>query len=238
MKARHRRLWTCLMLAALLAAPGCHIDSDNLKNLTETEARSVALGEAKEVEVQIHMGAGELKLGGGARELLDADFSFEKARQTPEINYRVDGGRGKLSVRLAEGGRTDIRLKENVPMDLEVKLGAGKSTLDVGSLALRRLEVNIGVGECVVDLAGDWKENMRATIKGGIGKATVRLPEDTGVRVRARGGIGEIRRGPLAQKGDALVNEAYGKSPVTLDIDVEGGIGQINLEISEGPPAI
>jgi hypothetical protein len=202
------------------------------------EARSVPLGDAKEAEVKIQIGAGEIRLDGGAKELLDADFTYERASQKPEIDYQVHSGRGELSVRLAEGGRTDIRLKDDVPMDLEVKLGAGKSTLNVGSLALRKLNVNIGVGECTVDLAGDWKENLKASIKGGIGSATIRLPEDTGVRVRARGGIGEIRRGPLQQKGDAFVNEAYGKTPVTLDIEVEGGIGEINLEVSEGPAVI
>jgi hypothetical protein len=131
-----------------------------------------------------------------------------------------------------------LRLKDNIPVELEVHLGAGKSDLVLGSLALRRLDVNMGVGECVVDLAGDWKEDLRANIKGGIGKATVRLPQDVGVRVRAKGGIGEIRRGPLQRKGDFFVNDAYGKSAVTLDVNVEGGIGEINLELAEGPDVI
>lgn len=225
-------------LVTLLTAPGCNIDTDHRGGTSEPLARTVPLGDAKEVEVEIHLGAGELRLGGGAKDLLDADFTYENAGSKPEIDYLVTSGRGKLSVRQGGGGRTDIRLKDDVPMELEVKLGAGKSDLNVGSLLLRKLDVKIGVGECTVDLAGDWKEDLKASIKGGIGSATIRLPEDTGVRVRARGGIGEIRRGPLAQKGDAFVNDAYGKSPVTLDIDVEGGIGEINLEVSEGPAVI
>jgi len=229
-------LW--VTVAATLAMAGCHMDTDHRGGSSEVEARSVPLGDAKEADIEIHIGAGEIRLGGGAKELLDADFTYERARQKPEIDYHINSGRGKLSVRLAEGGRTDIRLKDDVPMTLEVKLGAGKSDLNVGSLALRKLNVNVGVGDCTVDLAGDWKENLKASIKGGIGRATIRLPEDTGVRVYARGGIGEIRRGPLQQKGDAFVNDAYGKTPVTLEIEVEGGIGEINLEVSEGPAVI
>ncbi|MBI4166706.1 MAG: hypothetical protein HY508_13330 [Acidobacteria bacterium] len=227
-----------MALGALLASPGCNLGSHHRGKTSEPLARSVPLGDAKEADVEIHLGAGELRLGGGARELLDADFTFEKPGSEPEIDYHVASGIGRLSVRQGGGGLTDIRLRDDVPMDLEVKLGAGKSELNVGSLALRKLNVNVGVGDCTVDLAGDWKENLKASIKGGIGRATIRLPEDTGVRVRARGGIGEIRRGPLVQKGDAFVNELYGKTSVTLDIDVEGGIGEINLEISEGPPVI
>ena len=229
-------LWVALVASLIMA--GCHIDSDHRSGRSVTETRSAQLGNAKSVSVKVHMGAGELKLGGGASDLMDGDFTVERAGIEPEIDYHVSGGRGTLSIRQPSGGKADIRLKNDVPMELEVKLGAGKSELIVGSLELRKLDVSVGVGECTVDLAGDWKENLKATIKGGIGKATVLLPEDTGVRVKAHGGIGEIRRGPLEQKGGAFVNEAYGKSPVTLEVEVEGGIGEINLEISEGPPVI
>jgi hypothetical protein len=222
----------------ILSTAACTMDTDRVKNSMETETRTVPLGAAKEASVRIEIGAGELRLGGGASDLLEADFRFEKTRHEPQVDYRVEDGRGELYVRLSEGGRADVRLKDDVPMELAINLGAGKSTLELGSLALRKLNVNVGVGECTVDLGGDWRENLNARIKGGIGKAVVRIPEDTGVRVRARGGIGEIRRGPLRQKGDAFVNDAYGQSPVTLDIDIEGGIGAISIEESEGPNTI
>jgi hypothetical protein len=56
--------------------------------------------------------------------------------------------------------------------------------------------------------------------------------------VRARGGIGEIRAGELKKDGDIYTNDAYGKSPVTLQVEVEGGIGQINLEFGGPPPVV
>jgi hypothetical protein len=66
----------------------------------------------------------------------------------------------------------------------------------------------------------------------------VRLPRDVGVEVHAKGGIGEVRPGELKKEGDAYVNDAYGKSPVTLRVNVEGGIGEINLELAETSPVI
>jgi hypothetical protein len=32
-------------------------------------------------------------------------------------------------------------------------------------------------------------------------------------------------------EGDAYVNDDYGDSDVTLDVDVRGGVGKINLEV-------
>jgi hypothetical protein len=35
----------------------------------------------------------------------------------------------------------------------------------------------------------------------------------------------------LQREGDSYVNDAYGDSDVTLEVDVQGGVGQINLEV-------
>lgn len=132
----------------------------------------------------------------------------------------------------------DLRLNDKVPVELNVDLGAGKSTLVLGSLSLTNLAVNLGVGETHVDLTGDWKNDLVAGIHGGVNKATVRLPVDVGVRVHATGDIGQIRADNLKQDDDTYVNDAYGKSKVTLHVDVQGGIGEINLELGEAPPVV
>ena len=35
----------------------------------------------------------------------------------------------------------------------------------------------------------------------------------------------------LKKVGDSYVNDAYGESDVTLNVDVKGGMGEINLEV-------
>lgn len=32
-------------------------------------------------------------------------------------------------------------------------------------------------------------------------------------------------------EGDSYVNDAYGNSNVSLEVDVQGGVGQFNLEV-------
>jgi predicted membrane protein len=67
------------------------------------------------------------------------------------------------------------------------------------------------------------------SINGGVGEATVRLPSDVGVYAEARGGIGEISAKGMHQDGSTYYNDAYRKSPVTIKLDVHGGIGSIKL---------
>jgi hypothetical protein len=52
-----------------------------------------------------------------------------------------------------------------------------------------------------------------------------------GVRVRAEGGLGKINAEGFRREGEAYVNDAYGDSDVSLDVDVRGGVGSINLEV-------
>ena len=234
-----------VILLAAMGLAGCNLADEGTVGNLRTETHTVKLGDAKSVQADINMGVGELKLAGDAKDLLEGDFTYNVERYKPEIDYSVTGGRGRLTVRQQEGNSGphgnvrnvwDLRVNDKVPLELNISLGVGKSTLTLGSLALSRLDLNLGVGETVVDLTGDWKNDLDAQIQGGVGQATIRLPEDTAVRVRASGAMGQIQAGNLKKDGDVYVNDA--KSDVTLRVTVEGGIGQIRLETARGEPAI
>jgi predicted membrane protein len=110
-------------------------------------------------------------------------------------------------------------------------MGAGESDLDLDSLTLTGLNLQMGAGKTTVDLTGDYAQDFDASIQGGVGEATVLLPSEVGVRARAEGGLGKINAEGLQREGDSYVNDAYGDSDVSLEIDVQGGVGQINLEV-------
>ena len=189
------------------------------------------------VRAHIQMPAGELRVSGGATKLMEADFNYDEAEGTPETSYHVSGGTGELDV--TQPGKKfhfgpahnnwNIRLANDVPMQLKVDMGAGQSDLKVGGLSLTRLDISMGAGQFTADLTGDWKKDLDAEIHGGVGHAIILLPEDVGVRVHATGGIGSINSGGLKRDGDEYVNDMYGKSPVTLRLDVSGGVGNIDL---------
>ncbi len=120
----------------------------------------------------------------------------------------------------------DLRFNDHVPFDLNVQLGAGESDLD--SLTLTALDRSMGAEETTVDLTGDYERDRAASIEGGVGEATVRLPGEVGVRVDGEGGLVEINPEGLHREGEAYVNDAFGDSDVTLDVDIRGGVGQIN----------
>jgi hypothetical protein len=207
----------------------------------QCESRSVDLDNAQSVRAELKMGAGELNLTGGADALMEGDFAYNVADWKPEVNYDVTGDAGELSVEQGSGedvpvggevrNEWDLHLNDDVPIDLSVEMGAGESDLDLDSLTLTGLDLQMGAGKTTVDLTGDYDRDLSATIEGGVGEATVRLPGAVGVKVNAEGGLGAINAQGLQREGDAYVNDAYGDSDVTLDVDVRGGVGRINLEV-------
>jgi len=224
-----------LLLIGFLAACDEARDSRNLM----TETRSVALEGAARAEVGVNMGAGELNLRGAAQAaLLEASFEFNRERNRPEVNYRMFGDKGILEVRHARRrglnfgptrNRWDLVLGDSVPLDLKIDLGAGRSEIDLRGLKLERVEIDMGVGETVLDLRGRPAAGFLVKIDGGVGSGRITLPSEVGVRVKVDGGLGSVNAHGLTKQSGAWVNDAYGKSPVTIEVDIDAGIGSLDL---------
>ena len=238
-------LWIVMMAATAVLVGACGMQpgggaQQDVGKMQE-ESKSVDLKNADSVRAQLNMGAGELNVTGGADQLMDGDFSYNVSEWKPKVGYDVNGQKGELLVK--QGGANsgslgakarnewDINFNEEVPTDLVVKMGAGESELDLDSLTLKGVDLKMGAGKSTVDLTGDYAQSFDASIQGGVGEVTIMLPSGVGVKAKAEGGLGKINAEGLKKVGDSYVNDAYGESDVTLDVDVRGGVGQINLEV-------
>ena len=233
-----------LMVAAtalLAAACGTQGGGTPKVGKMQRESKSVDPKDAQSARAQLEMGAGELKLTGGADRLMEGDFSYNVSDWKPKVGYDVSGEKGELVVKqgstqgagLSGGARNewDIRLNDALPTDLVVRVGAGESNLDLDSLTLRGLDLRMGAGKTTVDLSGDYARDFDATIEGGVGEATVLLPSKVGVKAKAEGGLSTINAKGLKKVDDSYVNDLYGESDTNLNIDVKGGVGEINLKV-------
>jgi hypothetical protein len=223
-------------LAALaLLTSACYVSTENRGPL-ETSAQSVDLKGAKSVDVHVDMGAGELIMQGGATDLMDADFRYRSSVRKPDVEYNVSGAHGTLTVKQPSGHSMggdkttwDLRLNQDVPLDVRVNLGAGEGRLKLGNTTLHSLDVEVGAGQMNVDLTGHPHGDIDVRIRGGVGEANVRLPRQARLDVEAHGGIGQITTHGLTKRGDRWVNEPAEQSDATIHVSVNGGIGQINL---------
>jgi len=225
-----------LLSAILVFSASCTVDISPPGPL-QTEAQSIPMDKSEMVRVDLNMGAGELRLKGGSPELMEAEFRYHRSSLKPLIRYELSGFRGRLTVEQPSSHHSnnmgdyswDLRLSDQKPIDLSVHFGAGEARLEAGTLDLRSVEIDMGVGELRLDLRGTPKRDYGVNIRGGVGEATVYLPSSAGIIADASGGIGGIQVRGLQKSEGHYVNDAYGHAKSTIRVDVRGGVGAINL---------
>lgn len=241
-----------LLAAALLSQTGCvfrrELIRDERSDRSGSEEARVSLDGATAGDVSLQMGAGELNVSGGADtgDLLEGDFDYSTARLAPIVEEDpVDDSIKRVTVRDDSEGPNfpfgtprfrntwDIRLTEEVPLRrFAIQMGAGDADIDLSSVSLEELKIELGAGDTTVDLSGERTSDLEGSIQAGAGKVTVRLPRDVGVRVSgAQDGVGEWDADGFKSEGRDLVNDAYGTADVTIELNVQRGIGEVRLEL-------
>lgn len=226
-----------LSFAALLLS-GCMIHTRHESSEpARTDTLQIGRDKSEFLRVNINMKAGELWLAGGAAKFLEGTATYNREAAKPVVKYASVAGRGDLTIEQPGSSMNignvknewNLRLPNDVPVDLTVDFGAGEAKLNVGSMSLRTVEVRIGAGQLEMDLRGNPPRNYDVRVRGGVGEAIVRLPKEVGIYARASGGLGSIDVSGLRQEGDHWVNEAYERAARRIRVDVQGGIGEIRL---------
>lgn len=227
---------TCLLLAAILFLAGCEFDN-TVSGPLKDEPVSVGLGTADRANVQLEMGAGELMLRGGAEKLLEGRFEYNLPDWKPKVETSIMGSHASVTIREPQnvrlGGRRryvwDLSLNDKVLMDLTIHCGAGQARLQLGDLDLRSVTIEMGAGQVDLDLRGHPTRDYDVSVSGGVGQATIRLPQGAGVHAEAHGGLGSIDVSGLEKHGDYYENSLYDNAKANIRLKVEGGIGQIRI---------
>lgn len=233
MRPCHQVLGTAL----LAATAGCF--GPDIGPLQQEERRFDS-PTATAAEVVLDMTCGELEVRGGAEGLARAEFEFNVAEWRPESRYEEIGGRGRLEIEQPGGrdskpgvrNRWEVALGTAAPLELRVNLGAGEARLKLGGLPLHKLSVDAGTGSTLVDLTGEWRNDLSAHIDGGIGELVVRVPRTLRVQVDADCGIGDLELRGFRKAGGLYVHEPE-RAEHTLELNADLGIGELRIELAD-----
>jgi hypothetical protein len=231
------RLAPFVTVCTALALTACSGVVNSPAGPEEHETRSVDRDKSEQVRAELKIGAGELDVRGGSQKLLDGDFTYNVAAWKPDLRYTSSGGTGDLILQqpgsVSSTGNVknhwDLHFNDNVPLDLKVGFGAGEARLNLGSLSLSGLNIEIGAGTLRLDLRGTPTKDYSVRIRGGVGEATVYLPKDVGITASVSGGLGEISATGLRKNGDLYVNDSSQTAKTKIRLDIHGGVGSIKL---------
>jgi len=237
------RLPACLLLAAaVIALTACggssSIETSSTSADLVTDPIHLDAAGVDSAAINLKMGVGELTVSGGATSLVDGKLEYNVPAWKPKIVQSKDGHSAHLSIEQpssdkSSGGnkknRWTLQVADNTPVTFEIECGVGTAKLNLGSLQLRGVTLNVGVGEIVLDLRGHPDHDYNVKVHGGVGEATVYVPAGASVRATAQGGIAPVKVEGLEAHGDTWQSPDYGKARPTIDLEVEGGIGEIHI---------
>jgi len=241
------RRWIALLTTVLVTLPltaGCMGGGPPLEigePITETE--SVPRGDIEELDVSIELGIGEIAVMGGAEGALDAEFRYNVAEWKPIVERTDRGSTTAVTLRQPSvenrsvgddvENAWSIRLSDTLPCRLDLDIGVGESTIDLAGVHALDLAIDAGVGEIDLSLRDMASSGASVSIDGGVGEIIVHVPEDVGVRIQGDTGIGEFRAAGLRRSGSYLVNDAYDKDAPMIDISIDAGVGSIVVDTEE-----
>jgi len=249
-----------LSLAVVLALAGMTAGSAGcirrvprpIEDRATESSQTVTLDGAREVELTVEMGAGQLsvKSTDSTATAVAGDFesspgnikpAFSAATQGTTRHVRID--QPKVDFDFGSSGiknRWTLSLPKGVPTMLALMLGAGQGDLDMRGVDLTALTVEQGAGNLKLDLSGQRRElTVMATL--GAGEATFRVPRDVAVVFDDRNsGLGDLKADGFIQRPDGTwVNDAwasayseYATGPRTapvIRLNVAHGLGDVRI---------
>ncbi len=190
-----------------------------------------------EAVLKLSTGAMKLKMEAGDQELLLVeDFPFE-----PEIklNDSNNGRRKEISISTNsiniigpndEYRESLIQLNKNVRWDIEAKLGAAASEMDLRELDFEKVSMEVGAGDFKL-LLPQTESDSQITINAGASQVVLELPREVNARIEANNVLSQtsIDGRHWDQQGDVYYSKSYDDSKPVVDIEVTMGVGRVEV---------
>ncbi len=208
---------------------------------TITSARQ-AHGE-RELTVDVRYGAGRFTLTpGAAEELYRMDMRYDEERFTPVREFDADAGAlrlglrskdGRQGLRVALGDRRrnpqqpafSLSLSPDIPLSLDLQLGAVEADVELGGLALRRIHFATGASATHLHFSSPNPMACEQLVleAGAAQFDAAQIANANCGRVEFRGGVGEVTLdfgGTWRRSMTALVEVGIGALNLRLPRDV------------------
>lgn len=205
----------------------------------QSQHREINRGKERELSVFMDIAFGSIILERGEKDkiaILDYEEEEEDRRRF-EVSYDVEGGKGKLRIKLKKTKSIwrdneennyrilTVKLTDALPVSLELELGAGKGDIDLSGIQIRDLKISSGASS--VELRCD-QPNLITTemirIESGVSKFTAtNLCNTNFKKLKFSGGVGAYKLdfgGTLRHDADAKVEVGLGSIVVYVPREV------------------
>jgi hypothetical protein len=241
-----RSTWGTVLAAILIAAVlggGLWLASTGYQAPTGTGTGEVhqPLQGASQATVVLHPAAGELRLSAldaASADLISGSVSGQPSDDVRQ-QYNLSQGAAIFQMEttgsavflpsVGTGPSWSLRISPKVPLHLEVEQGAGEMSLDLRSLQLKELTVNLAVGQITVLLPARGRYTAR--IDGAIGDTTIILPAGLEAKITLNAALaGRSVPDGFSGQGNQYVSGGYAAAGNRVDLVIGQAIGNVSVQ--------
>jgi len=222
----------------LLIGVGVWVIGGALLRGTATKDKHVVvdLQGAREMSIKVNHGAGQLRISPGAStgRALEGECS-----DNVSVQSRLAGDRLQVHVTgdmvvvpfvwNSRGLDWDLRLSNEIPLSLELEMGANQSTVDLSGLRVTALKLQTGASSTDVTLPASGV--ITAEVQMGAAELKLRIPQGLAARIHSKSGLAEINvdtnRFPRVSGG--YESRDFGTSVNRVDLTIEAGVGKVSI---------
>jgi hypothetical protein len=145
------------------------------------------------------------------------------------------GGLNLLGLRL-DSGASETVLDFSTPnlarmRSLEVDVGAASfEARNLGNANASLIHVEGGVGSVDLDFGGQWSQDVAVDADLALGKLTIRVPRDVGVRVEVEKFLASFDAQGLVKRGNAYYTDNWDRAKYHLRLRAQTTFGGIELD--------
>lgn len=124
----------------------------------------------------------------------------------------------------------DVALNPNIPIELDLNLGANKSILDLYDLNITRLDLDTGASDTRVTLPS--KGRFSADLDLGAASLEITIPEGLSARINATIAAGDIKldESRFPRSGSYYQSKDYETAANAVDMKIDAGAASVKIK--------
>jgi hypothetical protein len=202
-----------------------------------TEQLTIQREGINQAEVRINLGAGRININASDQTglLLDGKFGggvvlHDKTSGDSRTILLDSPGDVIWHFPMNSGFNWDIALCTEIPINLDIKTGAGEAFLDLERFNLSALHLQTGAGAVRVTFPSH-PGLLHANIRTGVGELILTVPPNVPARFNAGVGLGDFKRDRtrFIRVGAYYQTEDFDQAQNKIDIVIKTGIGSVTI---------
>lgn len=191
--------------------------------------------QVKQGKLDIDYGGGRLFISPGSQDILLADFnSTQVKKQVTATGQKINIDLGQTEYTWTPQSdslnRWQLEISPELNWELDINTGAIDSNLDLTGIPIRKLNCNMGAGNMLLVLGNNG--DSKVDIEAGASNVTLRIAENTGVRIKLKGTMNANNLDELGwtRTDEYYISPNYESAASRIDCDLELSVGNLKIQ--------